>query len=409
MKPDKNIKIYLLFLLAWLYYAVSFGQMRLVLNGAKLVLSDSATLVIGNGDANAITRNGSGHIVSEGESNSVRWNIGANTGSYTVPLGYNTEYLPISFTKSGGASSGGYFTFSTYGTGWQNSSQKPSGVGNVNRNGSDNSAYTIDRFWGIDVNGYTGNPNLSNLTLTYRDAEVTASGNFIVENELMLQRWNPGLQDWADFNPQTTVNTTNNTVTVANVNGNNLYRWWTMSSGALNSLPVELSRYDGIRTIYWETASEYNSARFTVQRSADAGDWSDVQTVEAAGNSNRVLRYTVTDAQAGPEDVYYRLKQTDLDGSSRFFDILRVDCGGAAELKTPELYPNPGSGLFFLRYLPAGAQVDVLNTTGDVVYSYRHDDGAEEARIDLQGISKGLYYVAIRNGQQATSMKLLIQ
>ena len=76
------------------------AQARLVLNGAKINISNGANIVIANSASNAITRV-DGHIISEGELNAIRWEIGTATGTYVLPWGYGAaSYLPLSFTKT---------------------------------------------------------------------------------------------------------------------------------------------------------------------------------------------------------------------------------------------------------------------------------------------------------------------
>ena len=119
-----------------------YSQARLVLNGAQIIISNTAVLVIDNPQPNAITRS-SGSIVSEGENNGVKWNIANTTGAYTIPWGYGTSnYLPLTFTKSAGTGAG-TFTFSTYHTGWQNSLSLPAGVNSLESGNVDNSMFVI--------------------------------------------------------------------------------------------------------------------------------------------------------------------------------------------------------------------------------------------------------------------------
>ncbi|MFZ6012727.1 MAG: T9SS type A sorting domain-containing protein [Bacteroidota bacterium] len=226
------------FLIFSLFMAIVSGanaQGRLILNGAKVNLSNGANLVISNASANGITRN-SGHIISEGENNAIKWNIGTTSGSYVIPWGYgNTDYLPVSFVKSGGVGSG-YMLFSTYRTAtWQNSSNLPTGVTNFNGTaGVDNSAYATDRFWQINPIGYSTNPTLTTLVLTYLDSEFAAPNNSSSESRLTAQRYNNTLNSWNDFTTGGVVNTVNNTVTIASIDGSNVYRWWAVSYPGTN-------------------------------------------------------------------------------------------------------------------------------------------------------------------------------
>ncbi len=154
----------------------AFGQARLILNGAKMNITAEAQLVIHNPSTDAITRI-DGHIISEGQRNNIMWNIGNNTGTYVVPFGYgSTNYLPLSFSKSAGAGAG-QFTFSTYHTGWQNSSELPNGITNFYGNSEDNSAFVLDRFWQIKASGYTIKPALTSLVFSYLDVEHSVPNN----------------------------------------------------------------------------------------------------------------------------------------------------------------------------------------------------------------------------------------
>src|SRR4051812_20864288 len=85
-----------------------FSQSKLVLNGAFVTLSNDVYVVVDNSATSAILRN-SGHIISEGENNRLKWNLGTTTGTFTVPFGYGTtDYLPVTFTKAAGTGSGAF-------------------------------------------------------------------------------------------------------------------------------------------------------------------------------------------------------------------------------------------------------------------------------------------------------------
>lgn len=205
------------------------AQGRMVLNGATVNLTQGAALVMANPNSNAITRN-SGQIISEGENNRVIWRMGTTTGTYTIPFGYGTSnYIPLTFTKAAGTGAG-YFSFSTYHTGWQNSTQLPTGITNFNNvAGADNSAYATDRFWSISPVGYTTVPALSNVIFTYLDSEFASPNNTTTESRLTAQRWNTNLSSWTDYNTGGVVNTTANTVTIASIPSNALYTWWSVA------------------------------------------------------------------------------------------------------------------------------------------------------------------------------------
>ncbi len=199
----------------------------LVLNGAKMTIANGAYLVVNNPSNAAIKRN-SGYIVSEGEDNMIRWNIGTATGTYVIPWGYGSnEYLPVTFTKAAGTGASGYFLFSTYHTGWDNSSMLPSEVADFSSpSGSDKSALAVDRFWQVNAQNYTAKPALTNLILTYSNTEFLAPNTTTLAGSLSLQRWNSTTGTWNDFGPGSNTNTGQRTVTLASVTAANNYAWW---------------------------------------------------------------------------------------------------------------------------------------------------------------------------------------
>src|SRR5690349_17426718 len=179
---------------------ITNAQGRLVLNGGKVNITNGAVLVISNSASNAITRT-SGHIISEGENNRIRWNIGTTAATYTIPWGSgNTNYFPLSFTTAA-ASGSGFFYFATTATAAENSTTLPSGVTNFNgAAGDDMSLVAVDRFWKIDAQSYATNPTLTNLIFTYQDTEFASPNKTIVENKLTARRWNNTLSTWTDYN-----------------------------------------------------------------------------------------------------------------------------------------------------------------------------------------------------------------
>jgi hypothetical protein len=232
------------------------AQTRLILDGAIITLND-AYLVINNPASNAITRN-SGHIISEAETSVIKWNIGTTTGTYTIPWGYGvSDYIPLTFTKTAGTGSG-HFVFSTYHTGWQNSTQLPSIVSNMNgATGTDNSAFVSDRFWQIAAIGYTAGfkPTLSNVVLTYLDAENSAVGNTITESGLIAKRYNNNLSSWTDNILASTVNTTDNTVTITSVSDADLFKWWVLGSTGANRYWVAPSNSSSNLAANWSATA----------------------------------------------------------------------------------------------------------------------------------------------------------
>jgi hypothetical protein len=389
----------------------SYAQATLVLNGAYMNISNSATLVVANPDTSAITYH-SGSIISEGENNEVIWLTGSSTGTYLFPFGYsNTDYIPLQFTISTAGDSSGYISASTYRTGtWQNSAYLPSGVPNVNNASvGDASAYVVDRFWSIDASSYTSKPSLSNLMFTYVDAgnwEINGSNN-IIENNLKAQRWNSTVGGWQASWINGTASTSANTVTVSTVSASDLFKWWTLVDNS-TPLPVELVNFGGKCEnkqiiINWTTASETNNDHFEIERSINGQDWKKIGTVAGAGNSLQKINYSFTDSEPVTGICYYRLRQTDFDGTTETSPIIAVESCGTEKFFS--IYPNPASSEIYFNTNILMGEVKVYNCMGELVKSA---DLRTDRKMDLSFLSSGVYTLVLENDQSLTTHKVVL-
>jgi hypothetical protein len=206
----------------------------IVLNGGTQ--ANPTSLVLTNPATNAITNSANSWIVSEGEFNQVDWNIGTNTGTFTVPFGYgSTDYLPVTCKISGAGTGSGAIRFSTYhGASWDNSTYEPSDVTNMTDFGAtDYSKNAVDRFWILDAQGYTTKPT-SDITLTYirsgASSEIAAP-NYMVEADFIAQRFNSSAGQWGDWLGATGMDVTSpNTgaVSSGNIPATDFYRSWSI-------------------------------------------------------------------------------------------------------------------------------------------------------------------------------------
>lgn len=110
------------------------------------------------------------------------------------------------------------------------------------------------------------------------------------------------------------------------VNGSGVDLGYFKSSGSVANLdvkcqaplPVELISYTcNKKEILWSTGSEINSDYFTVLYSDNGIDFVSLNIVAAQGNSTEVVNYSYPITKKG----YYRLTQTDYDGTTENFNV----------------------------------------------------------------------------------------
>jgi hypothetical protein len=111
------------------------------------------------------------------------------------------------------------------------------------------------------------------------------------------------------------------------------------------TLPVKLVRFSaGLNNkqgtdVSWETSMELNANYFSVQRSPDAVHYQEVGKVKAKGFSSVATNYFFADSQALMGTSYYRLEMVDLDGQSKYSQVVTVSSeNNEAQVK---VFSNP--------------------------------------------------------------------
>jgi hypothetical protein len=169
--------------------------------------------------------------------------------------------------------------------------------------------------------------------------------------------------------------------------------------------------------VYWSTTSETNNDYFTIEKSSDGVHFEEISSVKGAGNSVRRIDYQFTDVEytVGTTN-YYRLKQTDLDGTSKTFSMVAVNCDGSTtsnfELNINE-NPVAGSSLVYnLNYDRDGlVTLKLYNTDGKLVDEeiFYHRRGLNTYHHDLPSLAQGMYMMSISDGVHKTTAKLIKQ
>lgn len=160
----------------------------------------------------------------------------------------------------------------------------------------------------------------------------------------------------------------------------------------------------------WATAREIDNDYFTIERSADGKDFDDIRQISGAGNSNSVIYYGTTDLQPLHGISYYRLKQTDFDGSISYSKIVSINVNTSCIARIM-LYPNPYAGEYVgLKHIKPEElkQLAIYDAAGRL---QAHCEGQKltgtAAGIEWQygkALLKGVYLLKIEltDGQQLT-------
>ncbi len=179
------------------------------------------------------------------------------------------------------------------------------------------------------------------------------------------------------------------------------------------ALPIKLTSFTGVNksntiTLYWQTAYEQNSSHYTIQRSVDGVNFTDVDRVAANGSSNIPLNYSYNDMLPTNvkmhKTVFYRLKSVDTDGNFGYSDILAMQLDKTAIQLL--VSPNPAKDILQVQTASGLAGNGVLTIT-DITgrQLYRRDvmlqPGSNTIPVNISLFGPGIYSVRLVNGSES--------
>lgn len=169
----------------------------------------------------------------------------------------------------------------------------------------------------------------------------------------------------------------------------------------IDPLPVELLSFSaqcsyGKPLLEWSTASELNNDFFTIEKSLDGINFEVFDYVSGHGNSNSNIHYTWMGESSIYETEYYRLKQTDYNGASKYLGTKAINCKLENQLL---IYPNPIDNAFTV-LLPDDyvfpVTIQVIDHLGRIVFEKEINDNS--VNVDLnETIATGTYFVKVYN------------
>jgi len=276
---------------------------------------------------------------------------------------------------------------------------------------------TVVQRWDNDwyVNKTDVNGNSGNLSFYFDYSEYGMGGTpGVASNYVLLYRTSPA----ASFTivPGTTVSVSGDRVQflidAANVTTNYYYTIGTLNTST-SPLPIELLSFSAQCInekviLKWVTASEMNNDFFTVEKSLDAINYTEVGKLNGAGNSSSTLHYSMTEGKQYIVLSYYRLKQTDFDGKFKYSNIISLECNrnGSANMV---IYPNPNNGKFKIDCFDEviTKEVTIYNSVGAIIWKSKISE--KTFNLDLSNNAKGIYIIHVNNQYNSIIKKLIIE
>ncbi len=185
-------------------------------------------------------------------------------------------------------------------------------------------------------------------------------------------------------------------------------------------LPVELKdfnavRANGVTKLNWSTATEVNNDRFEILRSVDQNKWEVIGIVDSktvSGNSNELLKYSFNDnTRFTSQQVYYRLKQVDFDGTSALSQIVQVSIEFEQSVAV-STYPNPVDDQLTIELdspFSGEAFIKLTSLNGREIFNRKIKTslGLNSFSINTSGLRAGIYVLNVNAGDKSFKTKIV--
>lgn len=375
---------------------------------SSILLLNSNMLYVKNTSPLAISRS-TGFI--DGETtplagiSRIKWKVGSAPAlsTYIFPFGNQSSnsFLPttISFYYAA-LGPNGTIIASTYPTDpYQSPNNRPlpQGIPSINDiYGNDNSSKMLDRFWTIDFENFIISL-VGTYFFTYRDSEHNTGNNSISESSLRAQKFT---NTWNSIPSGGLVVTSLNSCGITNITGLSSGTW--ALTDLSSPLPIELLSFSANTTeentvkCEWITSAELNNDFFTIERGSSPQAFEEIGRIDGAGHSSEINTYTFIDPMPLNGINYYRLKQSDFDGSFTYSKVVAVKFHSTSQLRVT---PNPTFGSFDVlleRPLSSNGILLIQSSEGKLIFEKKLDIiGLQKITIPEIKTSKGTYFVTV--------------
>ena len=145
---------------------------------------------------------------------------------------------------------------------------------------------------------------------------------------------------------------------------------------------------------------ELNNEYFTVERSFDQHIFESIGRVESQGGGNELRNYKLVDNSPQTGKIYYRIKQTDLDGEFSYSPVLQVEFSKKKD-RLINFYPSlarPGQKLTIEHGQVASSAIDIrlMDLHGRLISQTQHISEGFQSFFDIPvGLTSGYYVLTV--------------
>lgn len=175
-------------------------------------------------------------------------------------------------------------------------------------------------------------------------------------------------------------------------------------------LPIELidfyaTKNEKSNDIIWKVAQEENILYYTVEKSNDAVNFTDLTTVYAS-NEMQTKTYSINDGNPFDDITYYRLSTKETNGLTEYFNIISVD---QKDLDWQFIhYQNENKLVFeFKNTVIKNSTISLYDLSGKLILSQKIE--SYNVELDISNVLSGIYIAKIETPYKIQNLKIAIQ
>jgi len=182
-------------------------------------------------------------------------------------------------------------------------------------------------------------------------------------------------------------------------------------------LPVELLDFVGEvqedgNLVKWTTGTEIENSHFTLLVSKDGINYEVVEVINGAGTTSSTSDYSFLHRSATAGSSYYKLVQTDFDGTTENLGQIELIRGESA-VSIVSILPIPALNNIELTFTTNSNTpvvfdiVDIIGQTMLEVENTNAEAGLNNISIDIANLPAGVYFIRMLNGEIVFSEKFI--
>ena len=182
---------------------------------------------------------------------------------------------------------------------------------------------------------------------------------------------------------------------------------------AAGALPVTFESFYATRQsqdvqLTWVTSEEVNNAYYILERSIDGNNWKQITMVMGDGTTTTTNRYAYTDKNITAAVVYYRICQTDVNGSQHYSAVRTVRSSNDQPVANIYVSAKQTITIDFNSDVKNNVAIQVVNMNGQVVARQQYASAAYRLTMNVWNANTGVYVVQVSDATGWKEVKKVV-